>query len=608
MSDQSRKSPSQQPQERQSRVSHGSGNGSNSRSYRFLITTDGNNDRNANRTGKGPSSNSLTNYHQQHRNRQTHAIHRRQHSSPVSSRSNTYTSKSSIGGELDRGNHSRSFSPPHNSLNTGISSSSELASVQLKSPVNFPESDTYKRQSHLPHLMDHASDSSSGYIRNMGYLHINSENEKFSNNDNIMNTDKPQVDEDGSGTVSTPREHLEQKPPAYTASSAASIESQSIQEKDGYYSSGAMSDGNISRRSILSGESDQGMTSDTGGHHARTSSIGGGSIESNRFAHHASYYQPSEACKSDIATICSSSMVDEMDIASLLSGEANQTSTSASVYTPATTGYIPRTGSFSGKKSNLSSAFASERSVDYPSSGSRHVSMQEPPMVLNDMGPPVSRIIIQQRHESRAGSRAGSIGGHSSASGGVASDLAHLDTDDGASMTAEIDGHSVHSNIHRDDGHVLSEHEQTVASADEDDDDKNKNENERPPPFTDSVPQTGSGRISPGGTVYKGRGVRRYQGRYMNLPLKRFKQNGGAEDDDSSLLRHNHREGEEINRAQRTSPDFWDRKHSRSRSRSRGRCRSNHSFSRSHSYNRRSRSFTRNDDTRNSRSRSHRNR
>jgi hypothetical protein len=35
-----------------------------------------------------------------------------------------------------------------------------------------------------------------------------------------------------------------------------------------------------------------------------------------------------------------------------------------------------------------------------------------------------------------------------------------------------------------------------------------------------------NGRISPGGTIYKGIGTRRYQGRYMHLPLKRFHQNG----------------------------------------------------------------------------------
>jgi len=41
----------------------------------------------------------------------------------------------------------------------------------------------------------------------------------------------------------------------------------------------------------------------------------------------------------------------------------------------------------------------------------------------------------------------------------------------------------------------------------------------------DMSQNSGSGRVSPGGTVYKGRGIRRYQGRYMHLPLKRFHQN-----------------------------------------------------------------------------------
>lgn len=36
------------------------------------------------------------------------------------------------------------------------------------------------------------------------------------------------------------------------------------------------------------------------------------------------------------------------------------------------------------------------------------------------------------------------------------------------------------------------------------------------------VPALNSGRLSPGGTIYKGRGERRYKGRYMHLPLKRF--------------------------------------------------------------------------------------
>lgn len=44
--------------------------------------------------------------------------------------------------------------------------------------------------------------------------------------------------------------------------------------------------------------------------------------------------------------------------------------------------------------------------------------------------------------------------------------------------------------------------------------------------FTEPGSEPASGRRSPGGTIYKGRGNRRYKGRYMNLTLKRFHQNG----------------------------------------------------------------------------------
>jgi hypothetical protein len=45
---------------------------------------------------------------------------------------------------------------------------------------------------------------------------------------------------------------------------------------------------------------------------------------------------------------------------------------------------------------------------------------------------------------------------------------------------------------------------------------------------------TENGRQSPGGTIYIGRGRRRYQGRYMRLPLKRFRRNGVHLDGDCS--------------------------------------------------------------------------
>jgi len=110
--------------------------------------------------------------------------------------------------------------------------------------------------------------------------------------------------------------------------------------------------------------------------------------------------------------------------------------------------------------------------------------------------------------------------------------------------------------------------------------------------LSESSQSINNGRRSPGGTVYKGRGVRKYQGRYMHLPLKRFHQNGvtipeehlmhcqngnscGDNDDDdeeeveTSLRIHNN------SSSSSSSPwedrRTWERKRSRSRSRSRSR-------------------------------------
>lgn len=466
--------------------------------------------------------------------------------------------------------------------------------------ANFHKPISAQAASHVTNIIkDQLSDtnSSATYTNKLGNLRISLDSSRAYFDDSSSKTKLPHSaatisfsddkraygNNDNRDLHMSALKNLDQKPPAYTASSAASIGSQNFwPERDGYHSSGAMSDGNVSRRSVFSGESD------TGDNRGRTnSSVGGGSIESNRFAHHASYYQANEAYTSDIATICSNSMVDEMDIASMISGEvATQSS-----WTPNAQG---RTGT---KKGSALSAFASERNSDGMPSGARHVSMQEQPLILNDMGPPVSRIIIQQRN----GSRAGSIGGHSSASGGIASDGAHLDTDDGGSMIAEIDGHSVHSNIPRDVGLENDQAGSTTLCGH----DGKANDTHNLSPLVDLATQGGSGRISPGGTVYKGRGVRRYQGRYMKLPLRRFQQNcNNVEEEESTDLIHGHcQDNDALSTGQRQSR--WERSRSRSRDsrNDRGRHLRSRSYSQSRCYNR-SRNFTRSDDSRKSHSRS----
>jgi hypothetical protein len=139
---------------------------------------------------------------------------------------------------------------------------------------------------------------------------------------------------------------------------------------------------------------------------------------------------------------------------------------------------------------------------------------------LNDMGPPLSRTLLLAATAAASGltdhhvgvegnSRAGSV--RSFSTGEAPSDVvAHVDTDDcGGSM----------SEVSQEDHKELGEARDVLAA-----DSAGTIEPQNLGDAQNSATATTNGRVSPGGTIYKGKGVRRYQGRYMKLPLKRFHQ------------------------------------------------------------------------------------
>jgi len=367
--------------------------------------------------------------------------------------------------------------------------------------------------------------------------------------------------------------------------------------------------------------------------------------QTSRFPHASYSSAASEAAKSDIATVCSESVVEDFDVASVTSGDtsmmhsnvtlnsttstfnhitnssvnfigatsmngtatmtlnvkmglvsnansftnlASTSSASANTHTPngiklppinsashttCTTLHLPIGTSTSTMLEEREAYFRHnihDQKRPFPSStasiAASHGSAREgsiqslgsKPPSINDMGPPIPRMLLGS---SATASQAGSV--HSST--GVPSDVVTKDVeleDDGASMEAdmaEMEVQSLPSTF--DDGNVL---EQRV---------NNSHKEEKP---NTSIPEnplfssTSSGRISPGGTVYKGRGVRRYLGRYMHLPLKRFHQNGAQplDTDDENTAP--------------SPPPFRRNSRSRSRSRSVSRSRSrSRSWSRS---------------------------
>lgn len=226
----------------------------------------------------------------------------------------------------------------------------------------------------------------------------------------------------------------------------------------------------------------------------------------------------SEAPKSDIATVCSGSVIEDIETSSVHELDpATVAGTTILIACP------------QQQQQQLLAPPATARS-----SPTLHlVAASTIAMMKNDMGPPLSRaLLLHSQHPPTSGSsRAGSLRSFGSKRSGVSSDVAvHVDTDDcgGSLVESGNDGHSVKS----------------VEGSQNDSDDDEIDKSTIPllaATFTSldessllvhpllqngMLSSSSNGRTSPGGTVYKGRGVRRYQGRYMHLPLKRFHQNG----------------------------------------------------------------------------------
>jgi hypothetical protein len=150
--------------------------------------------------------------------------------------------------------------------------------------------------------------------------------------------------------------------------------------------------------------------------------------------------------------------------------------------------------------------------------------------IMAGMGPPLSRSWLLQHHGTSP-SRPGSVKSFESNTGSDV--VAHVGSDCGGSLT---DAQSVLSQedalmaAASESGDAAAVSEAAGCDVDGGEGDAINNTDvdsiQRPHPLLCSQPDNMNGRISPGGTIYRGRGVRRYKGRFMHLPLKRFHHNG----------------------------------------------------------------------------------
>lgn len=334
-------------------------------------------------------------------------------------------------------------------------------------------------------------------------------------------------------------------------------------------------------------------------------------------------YAASEAAKSDIATVCSNSVVEDIDVASVGTAHSGPNSNNVVGTVNAATSNsstIHHTNDVNAerlmgrKKQDRGVEFSAEASTIWKyrqggscfnplcstktSASSMQSSISSPNgnnmAVLNDMGPPLNRSLLERvgggsvPSSTGTPSRAGSVKSFGSQ---AASDVVHVDTDDcGGSLAVDSDGQfsgldenpsfqSIDNacmagktvgndgsmSVANDSNIVHYAPYQNYDANDANDAIDTLNNVVSLDKLSESHP---NGRVSPGGTVYKGRGVRKYQGRYMHLPLKRFQQNGAVLPDpmiyDQDQVRNQYEDNNNHHREIRRS---WKRERSRSRER-----------------------------------------
>lgn len=275
--------------------------------------------------------------------------------------------------------------------------------------------------------------------------------------------------------------------------------------------------------------------------------------EETRFPTAMSY--TSDAHRSDVATVCSGSVAEDIEVESIVSGDMNHSSFACASTSP-TTIVKPAVGAGTRMLSSLSQqqqrhATASNDSGEgmspvVPRKGTGLPSVQHnqqqpslgPPISLrNIMGPPLSRAFLHQEGpSSQANSVKSSDSMGARSDGGVLVGSLPEDTDDcGASLCSDVvvhvdtddcGGSIDFDSVHSQEDNITPAINNTAVTNDSNELVQSDSSPINPLLCSDSNSDNTNGRTSPGGTIYKGRGVRRYQGRYMHLPLKRFHQNG----------------------------------------------------------------------------------
>jgi len=261
------------------------------------------------------------------------------------------------------------------------------------------------------------------------------------------------------------------------------------------------------------------------------------------------YQSSADAPKSDTATVCSSSMLEDIeDVGSHYDGECSQTSSSKQhdhQYAPPSGGntlvdfaersqaVFPKQSKSSGPGPGHDTAAAA---AGMPQEASLPNNDEDAPEHRKGMGPPLSRHWLLQHH-GISPFRTGSVKSGGSNNGSDVFVNVGSDCGDMQSVLSQEDAALLTTANSENSGETPSVTASVALAAKMDALDTSSNtsaamateeyDEKKPHPLLcDQSGSKTSGRISPGGTIYRGRGVRRYKGRFYALPLKRFHQDG----------------------------------------------------------------------------------
>lgn len=282
----------------------------------------------------------------------------------------------------------------------------------------------------------------------------------------------------------------------------------------------------------------------------------------------------SDAQRSDVATVCSGSCVEDIEGESVMSQEDEKFPTASSQQQS-----TAALGSSNSSSTDQGAAYvvvrrgsiAGNRVVEF----TKALQARNSSLCFQNMGPPSNRMLQREYTSSHPGSlksyssyAARSDGGSGAQNAQDFDDCESMNSQDGGSdmNQDDIEARAVDSDAiivdeseegippRRDtparadsfksygsntgslsdpnydcggslDVETHSVGSQSIPSQDETSSPPPPEESETSASVQSTVPVE-NGHRSPGGTIYKGRGIRRYQGRYMHLPLKRFHQNG----------------------------------------------------------------------------------